>query len=373
MIGYSLNCKLCWLAPGYLVLAMIFSRGSCMHELQKRISFIKDTFDKQLADARDLKILEDIRVSFLGKKSLITELLSEIKNLSLDEKKLFGPLLNQLRQDIESMIKERKEDLIINSAKAADFRKENFDVTTHQTGLLSGSLHPFTPFIERIEDIFLSMGYQILDGPELETDFYNFTALNIPEDHPARDMYDTFWVDLPNQLLRTHTSNVQVRAMESKNIPLAGIVPGRTFRHEAVDASHDFMFMQCEGFYVDKNVNLSHLFATAQTFLKALFKKSELDIRMRPGFFPFVEPGIEIDMRCIFCSSGCSVCKRSTWIEVFPCGMIHPNVLRAAKIDPSQYSGFAFGFGLTRLAMLLYGIDDIRHVYGGKVKFLEQF
>lgn len=344
-----------------------------MQGLQETIDRIKQEFNDKLAQIGDLKALEEVRVHFLGKKSPITELLSELKNLSPEEKKQFGPVLNQLRQDVELQVKECKEKLIVQAAQAADFKKAHFDVTANKTGLLTGHLHPFTPFIEEIENIFLSMGYQVLDGPELETDFYNFTALNIPQDHPARDMYDTFWVDLPNHLLRTHTSNVQVRAMQNKKLPLAAIVPGRTYRHEAVDASHDFQFMQCEGFYVDKNVNLSHLFATAQAFLKALFKKDELDIRIRPGFFPFVEPGIEIDMRCVFCTNGCSVCKRSTWIEVFPCGMIHPNVLKAGGIDPNEYSGFAFGFGLTRLAMLLYGIDDIRHIYGGKIKFLEQF
>lgn len=344
-----------------------------MQGLPETIELIKQEFQEKLSQAKNLKALEEVRVHFLGKKSPITQLLGELKNLSPEEKKEFGPVLNQLRKDAEQQIKECWEAIVVQAAQAENFKKEHFDVTASKTGLPTGHLHPFTSFIEEIENIFLTMGYQVLDGPELENDFYNFTALNIPQDHPARDMYDTFWVDLPGHLLRTHTSNVQVRAMQNKKLPLAAIVPGRTFRHEAVDASHDFQFMQCEGFYVDKNVNLSHLFATAQAFLKALFKKDELDIRMRPGFFPFVEPGIEIDMRCVFCTNGCSVCKQSTWIEVFPCGMIHPNVLRAGGIDPEEYSGFAFGFGLTRLAMLLYGIDDIRHVYGGKLKFLEQF
>jgi phenylalanyl-tRNA synthetase alpha chain len=186
-------------------------------------------------------------------------------------------------------------------------------------------------------------------------------------------MQDTFWLDKPESLLRTQTSNVQIHAMQNKKPPMAIIAPGRTFRNEAVDASHDFQFMQCEGMLIDKNVTVGHLFGTAQTFLKTLFRKDALDIRIRPGFFPFVEPGFEIDMRCVFCKSGCSVCKRSTWIEVFPGGLIHPNVLKAGGIDPAQYSGFAFGFGLTRLVMLRYGIDDIRLLYGGKLKFLEQF
>lgn len=344
-----------------------------MQGLPETIELIKQEFQEKITQAKNLKSLEEVRVHFLGKKSQITHLLGELKNLSVEDKKEFGPVLNQLRKDVEQQIKECSEVIVLQAAQAENFKKEHFDITAYNTGQSAGHLHPFTPFVEEIENIFLSMGYQILEGPELETDFYNFTALNIPEDHPARDMYDTFWTDLPGYLLRTHTSNAQVRAMQSKQLPLAGVVPGRVYRHEAVDASHDFQFMQCEGFYVDKNVTLSHLFATVQAFLKALFKKEELDIRIRPGFFPFVEPGIEIDMRCVFCTTGCSVCKRSTWIEVFPCGMIHPNVLKAGGIDPNEYSGFAFGFGLTRLAMLLYGVDDIRHIYGGKVKFLEQF
>jgi len=217
------------------------------------------------------------------------------------------------------------------------------------------------------------MGFDVLDGPEVESDFYNFEALNIPADHPARDMYDTFWVKSAHTLLRTHTSPMQIKAMEKGKLPIAAVVPGRTFRHEAVDASHDVMFMQCEGFLIGKNVTLSHLFAVAQTFLKKLFNKNELDIRIRPGYFPFVEPGVEIDMRCPFCKNGCSVCKKSTWLEVFPGGLIHPNVLKAGGVDPEKYSGFAFGFGLTRLVMLKHGINDIRLLSNGKMKFLEQF
>lgn len=344
-----------------------------MQSLAHQIQIISQDFDSALKNTFTLKALEELRLHFLGKKGLITELVAQIKTLSLDEKKEVGPLLMQLRNHAEQKIQEHRELIIIQTTQAANFKKENFDITAQRKIREQGHLHPFTRFVEDIEDIFISMGYEILDGPELETDFYNFTGLNIPQDHPARDMYDTFWTNLPGYLLRTHTSPVQVRSMESKTLPIAAVVPGRTYRHEAVDASHDFMFMQCEGFFIDKNVSLAHLFGTAQTFLKALFKKDNLDIRIRPGFFPFVEPGVEIDMRCQFCTAGCSVCKKSTWVEVFPGGLIHPNVLKAGGIDPNEYSGFAFGFGLTRLAMLKYGIDDIRHLYGGKLKFLEQF
>lgn len=323
--------------------------------------------------ASNLKDLENIRLSFLGKKGSISLLLQNLKDLSIEEKKEFGPQIQQLRQEAEELITNRKNIIIIEQADKATHRLQNFDVTAYQPNASTGHLHPLTLFTHEIQNIFLSMGYEVWDGPEFESEFNNFSALNIPQDHPARDMYDTFWTNHPKHLLRTHTSPVQIRTMLNKKPPLAGIAPGRTYRHEAVDASHDFMFMQCEGLLIDKNVTVAHLFATAQIFLKTLFQKNSLDIRIRPGFFPFVEPGFEIDMRCVFCKSGCSVCKQSTWIEVFPGGLVHPHVLQACNIDPQEYSGFAFGFGLTRLVMLRYGINDIRLLYGGHLKFLEQF
>lgn len=339
----------------------------------EKVTIIISDLKKHLESIKTHTDLEACRIAFLGKKGSITELMQSLKTMTLDEKKEFGPKLQSLKIEAEALINERRDALVLAEAKALEERQNNFDVTATKPHAHVGHLHPYTQFIEEIENIFLSMGYEVWDGPEFETDFYNFTALNIPQDHPARDMYDTFWTNKPNHLLRTHTSPVQIRAMRNGKPPFMGIAPGRTYRHEATDASHDFMFMQCEGMFIDKNVTVTHLFATAQTFLKALFKKETLDIRIRPGFFPFVEPGFEIDMRCVFCKNGCSVCKKSTWIEVFPAGMIHPNVLKAGNIDPEIYSGFAFGFGLTRLAMLRYGIDDIRLFHSGRIKFLEQF
>ncbi len=344
-----------------------------MAELKQKIDRIKKEFSEQLAATTNIKALEDIRLAFLGKKGSITTFLGELKDLSIDDKKAFGPLIHAFKQEAEELIQKHKDKLLTKQAKQATQRLQSFDVTAYVPNAKPGHLHPYTQFIEEIQNIFLSMGYEIWDGPEFETDFYNFGALNIPQDHPARDMYDTFWTNKPEHLLRTHTSTVQIHAMQNKKPPIAGIAPGRTYRHEAVDASHDFMFMQCEGLFIDKNVTVAHLFATAQTFLKKLFQKDSLDIRIRPGFFPFVEPGFEIDMRCVFCKTGCSVCKHSTWIEIFPGGLVHPNVLKAGSIDPTQYSGFAFGFGLTRLVMLRHGIDDIRLLHSGKIKFLEQF
>ena len=344
-----------------------------MSDLSKKLAHIQSDFENQVQAVQSLKDLDAIKVQFFGKSGTVTELLKEVKNLTPEDKRTFGPLINQLKQNAESRLETARQAIIDQAAHATIAKQQNFDVTAYKPNMPKGHRHPYTQFIEELEDIFVSMGYEILDGPELETDYYNFTALNIPQDHPARDMYDTFWTDKLNLLMRTHTSTVQVHTMESRKPPFAAVVPGRVYRHEAVDASHDFMFMQCEGIYVDENVNMSHLFATAQNFLKALFKKDELDIRIRPGFFPFVEPGVEIDMRCQFCTEGCSTCKRTRWIEIFPAGLIHPNVLKAAGIDPEKYSGFAFGFGLSRLAMLKYGINDIRLLHSGKIKFLEQF
>ena len=217
------------------------------------------------------------------------------------------------------------------------------------------------------------MGYEIINGPEIDTDFFNFETLNIPKDHPARDMHDTFWLDIPNMVMRTHTSSVQAHAMLEKKPPLAVATPGRCYRSEATDASHDYMFMQCEILFIDKNVSLSNLFATAKVFLQNLFGKNDLKIRVRPAYFPFVEPGVEMDITCPFCKTGCSVCKKTCWIEIGGAGLIHPNVLKSCNINPEEYSGFAFGFGLTRLVMLKYGINDIRLLHSTKLEFLKQF
>lgn len=344
-----------------------------MKDLEKKIDDISQELQRSLLDIQDSKHLEDLRIHFLGKKGLITALLADIKNLTTEEKRIFGSLINRLKIDAEAKIGEKEKHLISLTIEAANKKLKNFDVTISKTGVVLGHLHPYSLIIEEIENIFISMGYEVLDGPEVETDFNNFGALNIPENHPARDMYDTFWLRNSGMLLRTHTSSMQVKTMQSKKFPIAAINPGRCFRHEATDASHDFMFMQCEGFLIDKNITISNLFATAKKFLSALFKIEDLNIRIRPGFFPFVEPGVEIDMQCPFCSNGCSVCKKSRWIEVFPAGMIHPNVLRAGGVDPDEYSGFAFGFGLTRLAMIKYRIVDIRILHNSKIKFLEQF
>ncbi len=236
-----------------------------------------------------------------------------------------------------------------------------------------GSLHPLTRVQRELEDLFTSMGWLVLDGPEIELERYNFDALNIARDHPARDTMDTFRCDPEGRLvLRTHTSPVQVRAMERLKPPFRAIVPGKVFRNETVDASHEHTFHQMEGLCIDRDVSVGHLIGTMKTLLRGIFGR-DIEIRLRPGYFPFVEPGFELDARCPFCTAGCSVCKRSTWIELLPCGMVHPNVLKAGGIDPEQWTGFAFGLGLSRLTMLRYGIDDVRLLLSGDLRFLEPF
>jgi phenylalanyl-tRNA synthetase alpha chain len=235
-----------------------------------------------------------------------------------------------------------------------------------------GHLHPLSQFQYEIEDIFTSMGFDVLDGPEVETEHYNFEVLNIPKHHPARDMQDTFWTEDGN-LLRTHTSAIQVRGMEHSKPPFKVIGPGRVFRYEATDASHENTFYQVEGMMVDKNISVANLIYFMKTLLREIFKR-DVKIRLRPGFFPFVEPGFELDINCLICGgSGCPVCKQSGWVELLPCGLVHPNVLKSGGINPDEWSGFAFGLGLNRLIMMRYGITDIRHFLSGDIRFLKQF
>ena len=249
---------------------------------------------------------------------------------------------------------------------------EWLDLTLPAPGPRPGSLHPVTIIQNEIEDLFTSLGFTVLDGPEVETEYHNFDALNIPPEHPARDMQDTFWLS-NGHLLRTHTSPVQVRGMEKLGPPLRMIAPGRVFRNEEVDASHEHTFYQLEGMMIDRNVSVANLIYFMKTLLSAIFHL-EAVVRLRPGYFPFVEPGFELDIRCLICGGpGCPVCKQSGWVELLPCGLVHPKVLRMSGIDPEQWGGFAFGLGLTRLAMMRYGIDDIRLLASGDLRFLRQF
>ncbi|MFN0243722.1 MAG: phenylalanine--tRNA ligase subunit alpha [Planctomycetota bacterium] len=320
----------------------------------------------------DIEALRNVERDLLGKEGPVAGIMGSIKSLPADKRRDAGQWGNRLKQSFEAAIAEQKSELE-RASLDAERSSGSFDATLPAAKQDRGGLHPLTQITRELEDLFTSMGYQVHDGPEVELDWYNFEALNIPRDHPARDMQDTFRCDpAGNLVLRTHTSPVQIRAMERMKPPFRAIVPGKVFRQETTDASHEHTFHQMEGLVVDKGVSVGHLISAMKTLLRGVFGR-EIEIRLRPGYFPFVEPGFELDARCPFCKEGCSVCKRSTWVELLPCGMVHPNVLKAGGIDPEEWTGFAFGLGLSRLAMLRYGIDDVRLLLAGDLRFLEQF
>ncbi len=328
--------------------------------------------EAEILAAESPDALKDIERAYLGKKGEVAGLLASIPTLPPEERPLVGKNANLLKQAIQRALDARGAELEASSLDA-ERGAGDFDPTLPPAALDTGSLHPITQVTRELEDLFLSMGYTVLDGPEVERDFYNFEALNIPRDHPARDSQDTFYCDDAGDMsLRPHTSPVQVRAMERLEPPFRVIAPGRVFRHETTDASHEHTFHQMEGMVVGKDISVGHLIGAMKTLLRGIFHR-EVEVRLRPGHFPFVEPGFELDARCPFCSEGCSVCGRTTWIELLPCGLVHPNVLRMSGIDPEDWSGFAFGLGLSRLVMLRYNIDDVRHLLGGDLRFLEQF
>ena len=307
----------------------------------------------------------------LGRKGTLAQISKEFGKLAAEQRASVGKLLNSVKQDLESAY-EAKKRKFEQEQLAARLEREWLDVTLPAPGIRPGSLHPITQIQAEIEDLFTSLGFAVLDGPEVETEEYNFDALNIPPTHPARDMQDTFWLK-DGHLLRTHTSPVQVRGMRALGPPLRMIAPGRVFRNEEVDASHEHTFYQLEGMMVDREVSVANLIYFMKTLLGGIFRRDVI-VRLRPGYFPFVEPGFELDIQCLICGGvGCAVCKQSGWVELMPCGLVHPNVLRAGGIDPDEWSGFAFGLGLTRMAMMRYGIDDIRQLQGGDLRFLTQF
>jgi phenylalanyl-tRNA synthetase alpha chain len=321
--------------------------------------------------AQNAEELEAIRVKVLGRKGELAELSKDMGKLSPAERVERGKFINTSKQALEAAYEGRKAEFE-RAALATRLDTEWLDLTVPAPGVRPGSLHPITQIQWEIEDLFRSLGFSVLDGPEVETEFHNFDALNIPADHPARDMQDTFWLD-GGYLLRTHTSPVQVRGMEKLGPPLRMIAPGRVFRNESVDASHEHTFFQLEGMMIDRNVSVGNLIYFMKTLLTAIFKR-EVTVRLRPGFFPFVEPGFELDIRCLICGGeGCPVCKHSGWVELLPCGLVNPQVLRLSGIDPSKWNGFAFGLGLTRLVMMRYAIDDIRWLQSGDLRFLRQF
>lgn len=337
---------------------------------RKKINEIKSKFAKAIESAADERALYDIKIKYLGRKGKLTEILKNLKNLEAGERKSLGPVANEARREIEKAYEKRKKEL----AEQIDWEKEKIDVTLPGKKAEIGSLHPITLVYREIEKIFSSMGFEIAEGPEIETDFYNFDSLNIPKDHPARDMMDTFRVKgHQNFLLRTHVSAIQVRYMQKNKPPFRVIMPGRVFRNEATDPGHEHTFDQMDGMMVGDNISAANYYAVINEFLKKYFGK-KIKTRMRPSFFPFTEPSFEIDFQCLLCGGrGCSVCKQTGWVEIIPGGMINQNVLVAAGYPRNRYQGCAWDIGLSRLAMMKYKINDIRLFHGGDLRFIQQF
>ena len=330
--------------------------------MKEQIDKIKKTAKEEIENVQTIKDLNDLKVKYLGKKGELTLILRQMGNLSSEERPIIGSLVNEVRDTIENIIKDKEEEL----------EQEKIDITIPSKKTVLGSCHPITQIINEVEDIFLGMGYEIADGPEVETCFYNFDQLNAPEDHPSRDLQDTFYIT-DKVILRTQTSPVQARVMENKKPPIKIICPGTVYRSDTIDATHSPVFHQVEGLVVDKNISMSDLKGTLEMFAKKCLGENT-KIRFRPHHFPFTEPSAEVDVSCFVCGGkGCRVCKDEGWIELLGCGMVHPNVLKNCNIDPKEYSGFAFGFGVERIAMAKFGIDDLRLLYENDVRFLKQF
>ena len=321
--------------------------------------------------ASDIAALEELRVSYLGKKGALTGLLKNLGQLSAEERPKAGAEINAVKQQLNEQLNARKASLQ-GAALAAQLAEEAIDVTLPGRRAETGSLHPITRTIQRMETFFSSMGFEVVEGPEIEDDYHNFEALNIPAHHPARAMHDTFYVD-DTHVLRTHTSGVQVRTMEAQQPPIRVICPGRVYRCDS-DLTHSPMFHQVEGLLIDETSNFGHLKGLLEDFLQAFFERDDLLVRLRPSYFPFTEPSAEVDIQCVKCSgAGCRVCSHTGWIEVLGCGMVNPKVLEMSGIDPDKYRGFAFGMGVERLSMLRYGIGDLRLNFDNDLRFLAQF
>jgi len=335
------------------------------------INAIYTQIDLDLQGISSSEGLEQFRLKYLGRKGVVAELTSVIPTLSKEERAAFGKLANALKNKLVSLIEEKEKTLL---GSAQENKSSVCDIGMPGIVRELGQLHPLTQITDEICDIFKQLGFSIVEGPEIETEYNNFTGLNIPLEHPSREAFDTFYIkDYAKMLLRSHTSPVQVRAMKSGKPPLAIVVPGRVYRPDAVDASHSFMFHQIEGFMVDKGIKFSDLKGILEIFAKTVFGK-DIKMRFRPHFFPFTEPSAEVDISCIICKGkGCSVCGRKGWLEILGSGLIHPNVLKHVGIDAQVYTGFAFGMGVERIAMLKYGINDIRLFFENDLRFLKQF
>lgn len=321
--------------------------------------------------AETLAALDEIRVKYLGKKGEITALLKGLGKLSAEERPAAGAKINEVKQAVNEVINERKQALE-QAAIAAKLAEESIDVSLPGRGQAMGGLHPVTQTIERIQNFFSGMGFDVVEGPEIEDDYHNFEALNIPAHHPARAMHDTFYVN-DSTVLRTHTSPVQVRVMESQEPPLKVVCPGRVYRCDS-DLTHTPMFHQVEGLFIDEHSSFAELKGIVEAFLQVFFENDNLGVRFRPSYFPFTEPSAEVDIECVMCSGkGCRVCKSTGWLEVMGCGMVHPSVFASSNIDTERFTGFAFGMGVERLAMLRYGVNDLRLFFENDLRFLEQF
>jgi phenylalanyl-tRNA synthetase alpha chain len=337
-----------------------------MDDLNKLLS----TAEQAISQASDLMSLEKIRVEMLGKNGHITQQLKNLKNLADTERKEAGRVINEAKDQVAERLAARKIDLE-HQAIAEQLSKEQIDVTLPGRGIEMGGLHPITLTMERVCELFSQMGFSVAEGPEVESEYYNFESLNIPSHHPARAMHDTFYFPDGN-LLRTHTSSVQIRVMEQQKPPLRIIAPGRVYRYES-DMTHTPMFHQVEGLIVDEKITFAELKGTINAFLSAFFEQ-EVATRFRASYFPFTEPSAEVDIGCVKCQgTGCRICKQTGWLEILGCGMVHPRVLEYGKIDPEHYTGFAFGMGMERLAMLRYEVDDIRRYFDNETQFLRQF
>ncbi len=324
-----------------------------------------------LEAASTLEELEELRVRYQGKKSELTAVMKSMGGISPEERPIIGQLANEVRKEIEDAYVEKKA-VLEAAASGAKLAAEKIDVTMPGKRVTKGKKHPLITVLDDLKDIFIGMGFSIAEGPEVELDYYNFEALNIPKDHPARDTQDTFYID-ESVVMRTQTSPVQIRTMEEQKPPIRIISPGRVYRSDAMDATHSPVFHQVEGLVIDKNITMADLKGTLEVFVKKLYGE-ETRLRFRPHHFPFTEPSAEVDISCFNCGGeGCRICKGEGWIEILGCGMVHPKVLKNCGIDPEEYSGFAFGIGLERVAMFRYDIDDIRLFYENDVRFLEQF
>ena len=339
--------------------------------MKEQLEAIRTQAEAELENAASQQALEELRIKYLGKKGALTAILKQMGKLSAEERPVIGQLANQVRASIENELTQRAAEV-----KAAEqqrrLEEEKLDVTLPGKRRDMGAKHPLSIGLDEIKEIFIGMGFEIVDGPEVETDYYNFEALNIPKNHPARDTQDTFYIN-ENILLRTQTSPVQVRVMEKQKPPIRIISPGRVYRSDAVDATHSPLFHQIEGLVVDKGITFADLKGTLETFVKRLYGEDSV-VRFRPHHFPFTEPSAEVDVQCFNChGEGCRLCKGEGWIEILGCGMVHPKVLSNCGIDPEEYSGFALGMGLERVVMRRYNIDDLRLFYENDVRFLKQF